>query len=58
MEIYKAEIQDGLGDLLSSTNSVAYCGVAKCFSPSTEQQESMKIMASEASDNKNQIDLF
>ena len=58
MEIYKAEIQDGLGDLLSSTNSVAYCGVAKCFSPSTEQQESMKLIASEASDNKDQIDLF
>ena len=58
MEIYKAEIEDGLGDLLSSTNSVAYCGVAKCFSPSTEQQESMKLIASEASENKDQIDLF
>ena len=58
MEIYKAEIQDGLGDLLSSTNSVAYCGVAKCFSPSTEEQESMKLIASEASENKDQIDLF
>lgn len=58
MEIYKAEIEDGLGDLLSSTNSVAYCGVAKCFTPSTEEQESMKIIASEASENKDQIDLF
>ena len=61
MEIYKAEIEDGLGDLLSSTNSVAYCGVAKCFTPSTEEQESMKLIASEASeasDNKDQIDLF
>ena len=58
MEIYKAEIQDGLGDLLSSTNSVAYCGVAKCFTPSTEEQESMKLIASEASENKDQIDLF
>jgi uncharacterized coiled-coil protein SlyX len=61
MEIYKAEIEDGLGDLLSSTNSVAYCGVAKCFTPSTEEQESMKLMASEASEaseNKDQIDLF
>ena len=58
MEIYKAEIQDGLGDLLSSTNSVAYCGVAKCFTPSVEEQESMKLIASEASDNKDQIDLF
>ena len=58
MEIYKAEIEDGLGDLLSSTNSVAYCGVAKCFSPSTEEQESMKLIASEASENKDQIDLF
>ena len=58
MEIYKAEIEDGLGDLLSSTNSVAYCGVAKCFTPSTEEQESMKLIASEASENKDQIDLF
>ena len=61
MEIYKAEIEDGLGDLLSSTNSVAYCGVAKCFTPSTEEQESMKIIASEASEaseNKDQIDLI
>lgn len=58
MEIYKAEIEDGLGDLLSSTNSVAYCGVAKCFTPSIEEQESMKLIASEASENKDQIDLF
>ena len=58
MEIYKAEIEDGLGDLLSSTNSVAYCGVAKCFTPSTEEKESMKLIASEASENKDQIDLF
>lgn len=58
MEIYRAEIEDGLGELLSSTNSVAYCGVAKCFIPSTEQQESMKLIASEVSDNKDQIDLF
>lgn len=58
MKIYESEIKDGLGDLLSSTNSVAYCGVAKCFNPSEEQQKSMKIMASEGSEDKDQIDLF
>jgi len=58
MEIYEAEKQDGLADLLSSTNSVAYCGVAKCFDPSKEQKESMKIIASDGSENKDQVDLF
>jgi hypothetical protein len=58
MEIYEAEKQDGLADLLSSTNSVAYCGIAKCFDPSKEQKESMKIVASDGAENKDQMDLF
>ncbi len=58
MEIYEAEKRDGLSELLLSTNSVGCCGVARCFDPSKEQQESMKIVASDGSENKDQMDLF
>jgi len=58
MKIYEAERRDGLADMLLSSNTVAYCGLAKSFDPSKEQKESMKIIASDDSENKDQMDLF
>ena len=60
MKIYEAEIKDGLGDILSSSNSIAYCGIAECYNPSSIDKEfaAQKLLTSEASENKDQIDLF
>ena len=67
MKIYEAEIKDGLGDILSSSNSIAYCAVAEAYKPevSPEAVDKLRKILTSASDvelstsqNEEQMDLF
>ena len=59
MKIYKSEIRDGLGDLLSEKSSVACCAVAETYNPEDSSQFK-KILAEESTvaQNEDQIDLY
>ncbi len=68
MKIYESEINDGLGDLLSKSNSIACCAVAETYKPEVPPNEITKlkkIIAKNSDDqdltvaqNENQIDLY
>ena len=59
MKIYKSEIRDGLGDLLSEKSSVACCAVAETYNPEDSSQL-RKLLAEESTvaQNEDQIDLY
>ena len=53
IKIYQNEINDGIGDLVKSTASVAYCSEAKFQKDIPEE-----IVAKAIAENKDQIDLY
>ena len=68
MKIYKSEIQDGLGDVLLSSNSIACCAVAETYKPESAPGSVdflKKILAENSSggdlsvaQNEDQLDLY
>ena len=53
MKIYKSEIRDGLGDLLSEKSSVACCAVAETYNPEDSSQL-RKILAEQSTVEQNE----
>ena len=60
IEIYKAEIDAGLEELISSNASVAYSSLAVPYSPSVEEREKAKslVLVTGGKSNPNQFDLY
>jgi len=53
IKIYQHEINDGIGDLIKSTASVAYCAEA-----TVQKEIPEEIVAKAIAENKDQIDLY
>ena len=53
IKIYENEINDGIGDLVKSTASVAYCSEA-----TVQRDIPEEIVAKAVAENKDQIDLY
>ena len=59
IKIYKKEIEDGIGELVKSTASVAYCSEAtvNTYAPDSLPKPNSKIIDKVIAENKDQIDL-
>ena len=64
MKIYESEINDGIGELVKSTASVAYCSQATTFKGQqfseklASAMENTEIAEKILAENKDQIDLY
>ena len=54
MQIFKAEIKDGIGELVKSSASIAFCSEATPYTPTANDFTACKAIA----ENQNQVDLY
>ena len=62
IKIFKSEIEDGIGELVKSTASVAYCSEATVHKGTVEAAKnvirSSDILERVVAENKDQVDLY